>query len=349
MPKSTVVKEGGAYLPKVDLEVLEEMQRREPFGKAKYILQAAVLRKRGKTLEDIENCIGIPEGTVHGWLARLALGGLECRHDKKSPGRPPRLNQKQQDAIEADIDKSPQKSGFERGNWTARLVARRILNRFNVPYTNDGALKLAHRLGFSVRKPRPIPYNSATPEEQREFIKNAKATIARWGEEGRHVVVIDAATIQDSPSSKRGLRRRGGRDTVGVNYSRKSTNILGALGNGALHIEYHDNLKADSYISLIENVVKKYGKVGIVADNAKAIVGKDVTHYINSTDGAVEMIHFLPHTPQPNPIEIEWREIKRAVADIFFGGLDELQEAITRMLANEEIAIVKLYDWLIPP
>ena len=78
------------------------------------------------------------------------------------------------------------------------------------------------------------------------------------------MVVIDAATIQDSPSSKRGLRRRGGRDTVGVNYSRKSTNILGALGNGALHIEYHDNLKADSYISLIENVVK-YGKVGIVA------------------------------------------------------------------------------------
>ena len=323
------------------------MQRREPFGKAKYILQAAVLRKRGKTFEDIENCIGIPEGTVHGWLARLALGGLECRYDKKSTGRPPRLNQEQQDAIEADIDKSPQKSGFERGNWTAKLVARRILNRFNVPDTNDGAPKPAHRLGFSVRKLRPIPYNSATPEEQREFIKNANTTIARWGEEDRHVV-IDATTIQDSPSSKRGLRRRGGRAAAGVNYSRKSTNILGAPGSGALHIEYHDNLKAASHISLIESVVKKYGKVCTVADNAKAIVGKDMTHYINSTDGAVEMIHFLPHTPQLNPIEIEWREIKRAVADIF-GGLDELQEAITRMLANEEIAIAKMYDWLIPP
>ena len=113
--------------------------------------------------------------------------------------------------------------------------------------------------------------------------------------------------------------------------------------------KYHDNLKADSYISLIESVVKKYGKVGIVADNAKAIVGKDMPHYINGTNGAVEMIHFLPHTPQLSPIEIEWREIKRAVADIFFGGLDELQEAITRMPANEWIAIVKLYDWLIPP
>ena len=95
-------------------------------------MQAAVLRKRGKTLEDIENCIGIPEGTVHGWLARLALGELECRYDQKSPGRPPRLNQEQPDATDADIDKSPQKSGFDRGNWTAKLVARRILNRFSV-------------------------------------------------------------------------------------------------------------------------------------------------------------------------------------------------------------------------
>ena len=112
--------------------------------------------------------------------------------------------------------------------------------------------------------------------------------------------------------------------------------------------EYHDNLKADSCISLIENVVK-YGKVGTVADSAKDIVGKDMTHYINGTNGAAETIHFLPHTPQMNPIGIEWREIKRAVADIFFGGLDELREPTTRMPANEEIAMVRLYDWLMPP
>ena len=55
-----------------------------------------------------------------------------------------------------------------------------------------------------------------------------------------------------------------------------------------------------------------------MADNTKAIVSKDMPHYINSTNGAVEMIHFLPHTPQLNPIEIEWMDIKRAVADIFF-------------------------------
>ena len=42
------------------------------------------------------------------------VGGTECRCDKKRPGRPPRLNQEQQNAMEADIDKSPQKSGWPR-------------------------------------------------------------------------------------------------------------------------------------------------------------------------------------------------------------------------------------------
>ena len=75
MTESTVA-EGGGYLSKIDVKVLEEMQRREPFGKAKHILQATVLRKRGKTFVDIEDCIGIPDGTVHGWLARLGSGGM---------------------------------------------------------------------------------------------------------------------------------------------------------------------------------------------------------------------------------------------------------------------------------
>lgn len=48
-------------------------------------------------------------------------------------------------------------------------------------------------------------------------------------------------------------------------------------------------------------------------------------------------------------IEIEWREIKAAIADTFFGGLDKMRDAIIRMLYNKEIPIVRLFDWLLPP
>ena len=71
--------------------------------------------------------------------------------------------------------------------------------------------------------------------------------------------------------------------------------------------------------------------------------------YIARMDGAVEMVHIPPHTPQLNPIEIEWREIRAAIADIFFGGLDRMLDAIIRMFHNGEMSIVRLFDWLLPP
>ena len=349
MRRARIVKRGEEYLPNITLYELRKMQDSAPAGKDKNMLQSAVLRKEGKVVEDISRSIGWPNSTIYGWLVRLQSEGLERRYDKKSPGRPPRLNQEQQSVIDECVDKSPQESGYDRGNWTGKMVARLILDKFGVSYTHGGALKLAHRLGFSVRKPRPIPYNSATPEEQKAFIEETKKTIDRWRREDRYVLVIDAASLQDSPSSKRGLRRKGGHDTVTTNYSRKSTHIFGALGDGTLHVEFHDDLKAKSYTDLVDSVQQKYGKVGIIADSARAITGKTMRDHIAATNGNVEMIHFLPHTPQLNPIEIQWREIKRAIADIFFGGLEKLQEAVMRMLKNGEIAIVKMFDWLLPP
>ena len=59
------------------------------------------------------------------------------------------------------------------------------------------------------------------------------------------------------------------------------------------------------------------------------------------------MEHTLPHTPQLNPIETQWREIKAAISNIFFGDLEKMKSAIMRMLHNKEIAIVKLFEWML--
>ena len=53
-----------------------------------------------------------------------------------------------------------------------------------------------------------------------------------------------------------------------------------------------------------------YGKVGIIADNAGALTGREMRKCLDYAGGDVEMLHLPPHTPQLNPIEVEWREIK---------------------------------------
>ena len=348
MPKAVLVKRGGEYLHDVPLPKLEEMHRREPPGKSRDRLQAAVLRKRGKTVEKIAGIVGRHSSTVHRWLHRMEREGPDGRHDRKSPGRPRLLTPEQEGAVEEDLDKPPPESGFDRGSWNSRLLARRMGDRFGVACSRRTALRVAGRLGFSTCKPRPIPYNSATPEEQEEFIRDKRGAIARWREEGRAVLAVDATTLRDSPTSRRGLRRRGGKGVVRTNHSKKAIHLIGALGDGTLDLQFHENLNGESYVALAEYARRRHGKVGIIADNAGALTGKDMREYVAGTNGAVEIIHIPPRTPQLNPIEMEWWEIKAAIADIF-GGLDKMRDAIIRVLRNREIPIVRLFGWLLPP
>ena len=348
MSKISLAK-GAAYLKNISYSQLEALYKREKPGKSRERLQAALLRKKGKILKEIACALGRGVSTIYRWLYSMEHEGVEHRHDRKRPGRPRTLNPTQEKAIEGDLDKPPSECGFKRGSWNSKMIVKRIFDRFNIPYSRSSALRLASRLGFSTRKPRPIPYNSATPEEQKEFIENAKTTIARWHAEGRHVAAVDACTLRDSPASRRGLRRRGGYDTVSINYSKKSTHVFGALGENTLKIHFPDGLSSKEYIEFLEDLVDTYRKVGIVCDNASALTCKDMKDHIVKMNGSVEMLHIPPHTPQLNPIEIQWREIKVGIADLFFGDMDKMKKTIKQMLDDKEIPIVKLFDWLLPP
>ena len=158
---------------------------------------------------------------------------------------------------------------------------------------------------------------------------------------------MDAAAFVDSPASRRGIRRRGGRDTVKINYSKQSIKIIGALGKDTLDLQFHENLATENVIKLLDEIREKYGKVFVIMDNVSAHKSMKMNEYVEGTGGSVVRWFLPPHTPQQNPIEIQWREFKRAVADTFFGGFDKLEERIIAMVDAKEAAITKLFGYML--
>lgn len=144
------------------------------------------------------------------------------------------------------------------------------MDRFGVRYSADGALRLARRLSFSVRKPRSVPYNSATKEEMKKYVNDTIREIKVHAERGYKVMCLDAAALIDSPLSRRGIRRRGGRDAVKINYSRQSIKIIGALIRDTLDIQFHENLATGNVVELLEEIRQKYANVFVIMDNALA-------------------------------------------------------------------------------
>ena len=149
------------------------------------------------------------------------------------------------------------------------------------------------------------------------------------------------------PASRRGIRRRGGYDEVRINYSKKSVKIVGALGEDTLDMQFHEKVGTKTVIALLEGLQQKYERVFVIMDNAAAHKSKDMEGFIGRTEGAVVRWFLPPRTPQHNPIEIQWTEIKGAIADTFFGGFDKLERRIRKMLDGGEVARVKLFKYML--
>ena len=135
--------------------------------------------------------------------------GLGLRHDTKSLDRPRLLNPEQEKAIEEDLDGTPRDSGLERGNWNSKMVVRRILERFGVPYSSRSAIMLAHRFGFFGQKAVAHPAHKRHVEGTEGVHREGEVTATRWRAEGRTVVAVDMAMLRDSLISRKNIREPG--------------------------------------------------------------------------------------------------------------------------------------------
>ena len=81
----------------------------------------------------------------------------------------------------------------------------------------------------------------------------------------------------------RGIRVKGGKDTVQINFSKKSIKIIGALGQGTFDMQFHQKTDAQSVIAFLEYLRYRYGSVFVILDNAAAHTSKQMDEYIKST------------------------------------------------------------------
>ncbi len=83
------------------------------------------------------------------------------------------------------------------------------------------------------------------------------------------------------------------------------------------------------------------------ADNASYHKSKGVRETLEKYDDEIITLEFLlPYTPELNPVEILYREIKRRLFARIFETLDEMERSVRRLFARREILPVKMFQCL---
>ena len=80
----------------------------------------------------------------------------------------------------------------------------------------------------------------------------------------------------------------------------------------------------------------------MILDNAGTHKSRAMGKYLESTEGEAALLFLPPRTPQHNPIEMLWREIKKAISNTYFDEEGEMKERIARLVGEGGIPGIRL-------
>ncbi|MYC79461.1 MAG: winged helix-turn-helix domain-containing protein [Cenarchaeum sp. SB0661_bin_35] len=148
-------------MPNVTEEQLISVIKEERNVNAHNRLRAALKRKKGMTLRQIEAILDKSFGMIGKWLHYMGLAG---RYHDAHPGAACKLKPEQLVELRKNMVAGPVECGFESGMWTAPMVIAHVHRKFDIEYKRGGMEGLLRRMGFSWRKARPRHPKAASEE-----------------------------------------------------------------------------------------------------------------------------------------------------------------------------------------
>jgi transposase len=105
------------------------------------------------------------------WRDAREAGGRDALRVRSSPGRPPKLTNKERQRLVRLLLRGAIAHGFATELWTTSRIAELIRREFRVRYHRDHVGRLLHGLGWSVQKP------------ERRALERDEARIEQWKRE----------------------------------------------------------------------------------------------------------------------------------------------------------------------
>ena len=333
--KEKTLESGSRFLPSVSRKQLVRSIREEKDPVARDRMLACLHRKDGCSIRSICKIMVRPYSTIRDWLWRMQDGGIRCRHDKERGRRGCKIPKKVFRAVKRWVKKEPSDFKFGSGSWQLNLLLEMIRKHFGLECNARTLRRWLRRIRLSWRKSRHVPYRTASKTVQMEFKEKAGGQARLVRAAGCAVFAEDEAAVQMQQNPKYGWRPTGGRETSKTTFSTRSIRMFGAMSKDRLIISIVDSTNSETFQEFLEGIRRDHPKFYMVLDNVSFHKSKSIQKYVKSAGGDIAFEFLPPYTPQLNPIETAWRDLKRRLAGRYFKSTDELKHAITTIVECE--------------
>ncbi len=269
---------------------------------------------QGAHPEDVAAALGMHRKTVYGWLAKARSGGREALAAKPLPGRPSKLSGAQMRRIyDLVIGSDPRQLEFEFALWTREMIRELIRREFGVGLSAVGVGRMLKGLGLSAQRPLWRAWQ-ADPDKVAAWKDTEYRQIAaQAAKAGATIYFSDEASVRSDYHAGTTWAPVGKTPVVRSTGARFSVNMISAVSaKGALRFSIVEGtLTSAKFIDFCKRLLHDApGPVFLILDGHPVHRSKAVSAFAASTSGQLRLFRIPSYSPQLNPDEWVWKNIK---------------------------------------
>jgi transposase len=197
--------------------------------------------------------------------------------------------------------------------WTRKVVRDLIRQRFDVRVSLPTVGRILTKLGLSAQRPLYRAYQQ-NPELVRQWKTKVYPGIrARAAEVGATIFFADEAGIRTDHHAGTTWAPVGQTPVVAATGERKSVTMISAVSaRGEIHFDvFLGTVNARRFVEFCEKLLHDTTTpVFLIVDGATAHTANVVKEYVASTDGRLSLFFLPPYSPELNPDEWVWKNVK---------------------------------------
>lgn len=279
------------------------------------------LRKRavsrvqeGESPEAVIRAMGFCRASIYNWLAMYRAGGWDALDARKRGGRPRKVSARMIAWVYRVVTSGdPRQYKFPFALWTRNAIAILLYRRYGVRLSANSVGRLLAHLGITPQKPLWRAYQQ-DPERVRQWIQAEYPAIARQAQQERAEIWFgDESGVRSDYHAGTTWAARGKTPVVRTTGARYRLNMLSAVnrrGKMRFMIEAK-GLNADVMCRFLDRLMAgQKRRVFLILDGHPIHKSARLARKVTGFDGRLRLFLLPPYSPELNPDEGVWREVK---------------------------------------
>lgn len=279
------------------------------------------LRKRavsrvqeGESPEAVIRAMGFCRASIYNWLAMYRAGGWDALDARKRGGRPRKVSARMIAWVYRVVTGGdPRQYKFPFALWTRNAIAILLYRRYGVRLSANSVGRLLAHLGITPQKPLWRAYQQDR-ERVRQWIQTEYPAIARQAQQERAEIWFgDESGVRSDYHAGTTWAARGKTPVVRTTGARYRLNMLSAVnrrGKMRFMIEAK-GLNADVMCRFLDRLMAgQKRRVFLILDGHPIHKSARLARKVSGFDGRLKLFLLPPYSPELNPDEGVWREVK---------------------------------------